>query len=156
MEKIKLFEDFIPVGFGSNTTASFSIAGSRNIGTGYNMDTIVGPVQQLGNHIANEAYAYEKNDNPDHTAEGYIKEAKKHINEKIDQACNEYATTNEAMVQIAGDKKPSGAKVLATVLADYMEEKGMLDSNYTSKAHGGKNKKFMVDDLAKFIMDNTF
>ena len=68
MDKIKLFEDFIPVGFGSNTTASFSIAGSRNIGTGYNMDTIVGPVQQLGNHIATEANAYEKNGDRRHSA----------------------------------------------------------------------------------------
>lgn len=65
-------------------------------------------------------------------------------------------STNEAMVQIAGKDKPSGAKVLATVIADYLEENKMLDSNFTSAAHGGKNKKFLVETLAKFIMDNTF
>lgn len=148
MDKIKLFEDFIPVGFGSNTTASFSIAGSRNIGTGYNMDTIVGPVQQLGNHIATEADAYEKNDNPDHTAEGYIKEVKKHINEKIDEACNEYANTNEAMVQVAGDKKPAGAKILAMVIVDALESSKMLKP--------GVNINAVKDAVQTIIMDNTF
>ncbi len=152
MDKIKLFEDFIPVGFGSNTTASFSIAGSRNIGTGYNMDTIVGPVQQLGNHIATEADAYEKNDNPDHTAEGYIKEVKKHINEKIDEACNEYANTNEAMVQIAGNQKPAGAQVLATVLVDYLIEKDFLKPGMDRVGI----KKSLILDLQRFIMNNTF
>lgn len=147
MDKIKLFEDFIPVGFGSNTTASFSIAGSRNIGTGYNMDAIVGPVQQLGNHIANEAYAYEKNDNPDHTAEGYINEAKKHINEKIDQACNEYATANEAMVGIAGRNKPSGAFVLAKIIAEELIEKGYINQ---------REYKKIVEMIQELIMDNTF
>ncbi len=148
MDKIKLFEDFIPVGFGSNTTASFSIAGSRNIGTGYNMDAIVGPVQQLGNHIATEADAYEKNDNPDHTAEGYIKEVKKHINEKIDEACNEYANTNEAMVQVAGDKKPTGAKILAMVIVDTLESSKMLKP--------GVNINAVKDAVQTIIMDNTF
>ena len=148
MDKIKLFEDFIPVGFGSNTTASFSIAGSRNIGTGYNMDAIVGPVQQLGNHIATEADAYEKNDNPDHTAEGYIKEVKKHINEKIDEACNEYANTNEAMVQVAGDKKPAGAKILAMVIVDALESSKMLKP--------GVNINAVKDAVQTIIMDNTF
>ena len=64
MKHIKLFEDFIPMGFGSNNSASFSLSGTRNIGTGYDMNVIVGPVQQLGNHIATEAGSYEKNDNP--------------------------------------------------------------------------------------------
>jgi len=96
MEHIKLFEDFIPMGFGTNNSASFSLSGTRNIGTGYDMNVIVGPVQQLGNHIATEAGSYEKNDNPEHTAKGYIQEAKKHINEIIDEACNEYANANEA------------------------------------------------------------
>ena len=148
MEKIKLFEDFIPAGFASNTTASFSIAGSRNIGTGYNMDAIVGPVQQLSNNIATEAYAHEKNDNPDHTAEGYIKEAKKHINEKIDQACNEYATTNEAMVQIAGNKKPAGAQVLASLVVGYLHDNLILPSN--------ANKKKITEEIKQLIIDSTF
>lgn len=68
----------------------------------------------------------------------------------------EETKANEAMVQVAGKSKPSGAKVLATVLADFLEEKNMLDSNYTSKAHGGKNKKYMIDEITKFIMDSTF
>jgi len=156
MEKIKLFEDFIPVGFGSNTVASYSLSGGRNIGTGYNMDSVVGPVMNLGNHIAEEAYAHEKNDNPEHTAEGYVKEVKNLINEKIDEACEKYSSTNEAMVQVAGKSKPAGAKVLATVIADFLEENKMLDSNFTSSAHGGKNKKFMIETLTGFIMDNTF
>jgi hypothetical protein len=150
MDKIKLFEDFVPAGFGGNTTATFSLSGGRNIGTGYNMDAIVGPVMHLGNCVAKEAQAYETNDNPEHTAESYIKEAKKHINEKIDEACESYSAMSEAMVQIAGDKKPSGAQVLATVLIDYMIEKDYL------KPGADRAKKALVEDIKKFIMDNTF
>ena len=156
MEKIKLFEDFLPMGFGTNRGAAYSIAGSRNIATGYNMDIVAGPVLKLGKDVVSEAYKYEANENPEHTAEGYIKEAKKYINDCIDKAHESYESTNEASVQVAGKSKPAGAKVLATVLADYMESQGMLDSNYTASAHNGKNRKFMIDALTNFIMDNTF
>jgi hypothetical protein len=114
------------------------------------MDAIVGPVMHLGNCVAKEAQAYETNDNPEHTAESYIKEAKKHINEKIDEACESYSAMSEAMVQIAGDKKPSGAQVLATVLIDYMIEKDYL------KPGADRAKKALVEDIKKFIMNNTF
>lgn len=96
MKKLPLFEDFVPVGFASNNSSMYALGSSPNVDTGYNMDAIVGPVMDLGNHVAKEAYAYETNDNPEHTAESYIKEAKKHINQKIDEACENYAPTNEA------------------------------------------------------------
>lgn len=65
-------------------------------------------------------------------------------------------STNEAMVQVAGKGKPAGAKVLATVMVQFMEQNKMLDSNFTASAHGGKNQKYMIDELANFIMENTF
>lgn len=68
----------------------------------------------------------------------------------------EETKANEAMVQISGKSKPSGAKVLATVMVQFMEQNKMLDSNFTSSAHGGKNQKYMIDELTNFIMDNTF
>jgi hypothetical protein len=63
---------------------------------------------------------------------------------------------DEASVQIAGKEKPSGAKVLATVLVEFMENNKMLDSNFTKAAHGGKNQKYMIQELTTFIMNNTF
>jgi hypothetical protein len=150
MSKLPLFEDFIPVGFGTPDGSSYSLGANTSADTGYNMDAIVGPVMEASNCIAKEAYSYESNDNPEHKAESYIKEAKKHFNEKIDEAYEKYSATNEAMVQIAGDKKPSGAQVLATVLIDYMIEKNYL------KPGADRVKKALVDDIKQFIMDNTF
>ena len=95
MAKVPLFEDFVPVGFAPNYAEQFALGGGYK-DTGYSMDAIVGPVETLGNHVAEQANSYETNDNPDHTSEAYIKEAKKHINEKIDEACESYSAMSEA------------------------------------------------------------
>jgi len=60
--------------------------------------------------------------------------------------------TNEAMVQIAGKDKPAGAKVLATVLVDYMIERDFLKPGMD----GASTKRGLVQDLTQFIMNNTF
>lgn len=96
MKKLPIFEDFIPMGFGVPSNAAFSISGSPRISTGYNMNAIVGPVMEIGSCVAKEAYSYEANDNPEHKAEAYIKEAKHHINQKIDEAYENYTATNES------------------------------------------------------------
>jgi len=96
MAKVPLFEDFIPVGFAPNSAAQFSLGGGYKE-TGYNIDAIVGPVEELGNHVAEQANSYESNDNPDHTAKSYVKEAKKHINDKIDEACESYSMSESTL-----------------------------------------------------------
>ena len=103
MKKVPLFEDFIPVGFGADNAAQFSLGGINNVETGYNMDAIVGPVQTLGNHVAEQANSYESNDNAEHTGEAYIKEAKKHINDKIDEACETYSAMGESILNEGTD-----------------------------------------------------
>lgn len=148
MKKLPLFEEFIPVGFGTNSSSTYSLGASPTANTGYNMNAIVGPVMEVGKCVAKEAYAYEANDKPDHKAEAYIKEAKHHINQKIDEAYESYAATNEAMVQIAGNKKPSGAQVLATVIVDYLHNNLILPSN--------ANKKKITEEIKQLIIDSTF
>jgi len=96
MKKVPLFEDFVPVGFGGSNAANFGLGGGYKE-TGYNMDAIVGPVEQCSNHVAEQANSYESNDNPEHTAESYIKEAKKHINDKIDEACENYSMSESTL-----------------------------------------------------------
>jgi len=59
---------------------------------------------------------------------------------------------DEAMVQVAGKSKPAGAQVLATVLVDYMIEKDFLKPGMGD----GSMKKSLIQDLQKFIMENTF
>lgn len=148
MDKIRMFEDFVPVGFGSNNSTSFGMNG-RNINTGYNMDAFVGPtLDETCNKVAEQAYAHEANDNPEHTAEGYVKEAKDLINKKIDEACEAYGATNEAMVGIAGRNKPSGAKILAGVIVDNLASSKMLKP--------GVNLNMVKDAVQVMIMDNTF
>lgn len=148
MSKLPLFEDFIPMGFGVPSNTAFSISGSSRISTGYNMNAIVGPVMEVGNCVAKEAYAYEANDNPEHKAESYIKEVKKHIGEKIDEAYENYNSTNEAMVQVAGKGKPSGAQVLAMVIMEYLDKNLLMPSN--------ANKKKITEEIKQLIMDSTF
>ena len=103
MKKVPLFEDFVPVGFATDNARSFSLGGVNNTQTGYDMDAIVGPVQTLGNHVAEQANSYESNDNTEHTAKAYIKEAKKHINDKIDEACETYSAMDEATINEGTD-----------------------------------------------------
>jgi len=102
MAKVPLFEDFVPVGFAPNYAAQFALGGGYK-DTGYSMDAIVGPVETLGNHVAEQANSYETNDNPDHTSEAYIKEAKKHINDKIDEACENYSAMSESTINEGTD-----------------------------------------------------
>lgn len=55
---------------------------------------------------------------------------------------------DEAMVQVAGDKKPSGAKILAMVIVDKLESSGMLKP--------GANVNAIKDAVQTIIMENTF
>jgi len=86
--KIPLFEEFVPVGFGMNNSQPYSISGTATPTTGYSMDAIVGPVTDLSSTIAENAYQYESDEDPSHKGEDFIKEAKSHINKKIDEAYN--------------------------------------------------------------------
>lgn len=64
---------------------------------------------------------------------------------------NEYSReVNEAMVQIAGKAKPSGAKVLAKVIIEHM-----IKENYL-KPGADNAKDGLVDDIANVIMESTF
>lgn len=57
---------------------------------------------------------------------------------------------NEASVQIAGRQKPSGAKVLATVIVDRLEDQNFL------KLDNMRLKNLVISDLTDLIMDSTF
>jgi hypothetical protein len=55
------------------------------------------------------------------------------------------------MVQVTGKSKPSGAKVLATVIVNNLENSGMLKPGMNSST-----KAAVVDAVTMIIMDNTF
>ena len=117
-------EAIVAAGFGMNNIQNFGLGGGRPE-SGYSMTPVVGVVESCSNHLAEQANMYETNDNDDHTAESYMKEAKKHVNESIDKAYENYGSMDEAMVQVAGKNKPSGAKVLATVVCEALVESGL-------------------------------
>lgn len=60
----------------------------------------------------------------------------------------EESKANEAMVQVAGKSKPSGAKVLAMVIVDALESSKMLKP--------GVNINAVKDAVQMIIMENTF
>jgi hypothetical protein len=146
-KEFKIDEAIVAAGFGPSYIQPYSIAtGIPN--TGYNMQPIVGTVNTAANHIVSEACSYHENDNPEHTGEGYLKEAKHHINEAIDKAYEGYkAGVSEAMVQIAGKDKPSGAKVLASVIVDHLIDKKIVTRAY---------KKKLDAEIEDIIINSTF
>ena len=117
-------EAIVAAGFGMNNIQNFGLGGGTPQ-TGYSMNPIAGVVESCSNHVAEQANMYESNDNDDHTAKSYMKEAKKHINEAMDNAYENYSSMDEAMVQVAGKDKPSGAKVLSTVICEALVESGL-------------------------------
>ena len=154
MNKIPEFDKFnetiVAAGFGQMGINNFALGGATPQ-TGYSMTPIAGVVESCSNHVAQEADTYEKNDNDNHTAESYIKEAKKHINESLDKAYESYSATNEgevneAMVQIKGKAKPSGAKVLAKIIVGEFNDQ---------KAISSRSVKPWEDESAELIMNST-
>jgi hypothetical protein len=91
MSKIPDFENFdiseaiVAAGFGMNNIQNFGLGGGTPQ-TGYSMSPIAGTVNTSADLIGSQAHDYEMNENDDHTADGYITEAKKHMNESIDKA----------------------------------------------------------------------
>ena len=150
MSKIPEFNKFneaiVAAGFGQMNINNFALGGSTPQ-TGYSMTPIAGVVESCSNHVAQEAKMYESNDNDDHTAESYLKEAKKHVNESMDRAYENYGSMDEAMVQVAGKSKPSGAKVLATVIVDHLIDKKIVTRAY---------KKKLESEIQELIINSTF
>jgi hypothetical protein len=62
----------------------------------------------------------------------------------------EEETIDEASVQVAGKGKPSGAKVLATVIIEHMMKENYLKPGADAAKDG------LISDVAKVIMDSTF
>jgi len=152
-EKFDVNEAIVAAGFGMNNIQNFGLGGGTPQ-TGYSMSPVVGTINTSVNAIGAQAHIYETNDNSDHTAKGYIAEAKKHVNESIDKAyesckaMDEGKSLTEAMVQVAGSKKPAGAQVLATVIIDYLADNLLMPSN--------ANKKKITEEIKQLIIKSTF
>tara|TARA_R110002073_G_scaffold271245_1_gene434585 strand:+ start:344 stop:802 length:459 start_codon:yes stop_codon:yes gene_type:complete len=145
-DKFEVNEEIAVMGFGQTGINNFALGGSTPQ-TGYSMTPIAGVVESCSNHVAQEAKMYESNDNDDHTAESYLKEAKKHINESMDRAYENYGSMDEAMVQVAGKDKPSGAKVLATVIVDHLIDKKIVTRAFEKK---------LTAEIQDLIIKSTF
>ena len=203
-DKFDVNEAIVAAGFGMNNIQNFGLGGGTPQ-TGYSMGAIAGTVGQSADAIGAQAHDYEMNDNDDHTAEGYLNEAKKHVNESIDKAyesCkaldegmskaaikksikiidkmidtetggdgealdNEtlqaleqererLQAMNEALVQVAGKDKPSGAKVLATVIADHLIGKGYISAINGRNPKGSREQKVLVSEIQDLIIKSTF
>ena len=77
-----------------------------------------------------------------------IEMAKKDLG--IDESEEAIKALEEAMVQVAGKDKPSGAQVLAMVIVDHLIERDFFKPGIE------KMKKNVIDDIKKVIMENTF
>jgi len=145
-EKFDVNETVTAVGFGMNGINNYGLGGGTPQ-TGYSMGAIAGVVESCSNHVAEQAKMYESNDNDNHTAEAYMKEAKKHINESMDRAYEGYGSMDEAMVQIKGKDTPSGAKVLAKLI---------VGEFYDQKKISSREVKEWENDITQLIINSTF
>jgi hypothetical protein len=75
---------------------------------------------------------------------------------EIDKAHESYSATNEAMVQVAGKDKPSGAKVLATVISDYLIDKNYISAINGRNPKGSREKKQLISEIQELIINSTF
>ena len=69
-------------------------------------------------------------------------------NVKLYQEFVNEENVEEAMVQVAGKNKPSGAQVLATVIVKYLDDNLIMPSN--------ANKKAITEEIKQLIMDSTY
>jgi SpoU rRNA methylase family enzyme len=77
-----------------------------------------------------------------------IKLAKKEVG--VEESEEAIKALEEAMVQVAGKNKPSGAQVLAMVIVDHLIERDFFKPGIE------KMKKQVIVDIQKVIMDSTF
>lgn len=142
-------EDIVPLGFAINSKPSYYTLASSGIRTGYDMTPVVGPVMDLANKFAGQAIDYDKNENPDHTARGYLNEALKYVKEKCyecyESSCNE--SLNEANLEFI-DKNDKDAKIAIINKSSYVVL-NQLDLD-------GKNVDFyinknQIDELCKIL-----
>ena len=140
------------------TAVGFGMSGIQNVGlggtspqTGYSMSAIAGTVGQSADAIGAQAHTYETNDNSDHTAKGYIAEAKKHVNESIDKAyesckaMNEGKSLTEAMdtKYWAGDNKDTsgqGNKDFEEKSKDFDDTFSLACADWNIEADGPENR----------------
>lgn len=102
MKNIKPFEafnekEYLSMGFGAPSGMGGSVTGGAPAGsyTGYTMTPVMGVVSTLTETLGNEAETYDKNDNPDHTASSYLKEAHKCIMEELKGCYDRYGVAEE-------------------------------------------------------------
>jgi ATP-dependent protease HslVU (ClpYQ) ATPase subunit len=77
-----------------------------------------------------------------------IKLAKEEVG--VEESEEAIKALEEAMVQVAGKNKPSGAQVLAMVIVDHLIERDFFKPGIE------KMKKQVIVDIQKVIMDSTF
>jgi hypothetical protein len=106
MDKLTNFEKYVneneglvAVGFGTPaSSASWSTASIRGGDTGYSMQPIAGRVKDLAMGIAQQGLDYEGNENPNHSGTEYIKEAKQHIGDAIDESYDSMSATESVAI----------------------------------------------------------
>lgn len=69
-------------------------------------------------------------------------------NVKLYQEFVNEENVNEAMVQVAGKNKPSGAQVLAVLIVKYLDDNLIMPGN--------ANKKAITEEIKQLIMDSTY
>lgn len=83
---ISTFEDYVAFGFGPSNTNKYSLVGFGTPETGYNMTPIAGLVSELCEYLAEEAYKFDSDDDPEHIGENFISEIKEYMYKTLEES----------------------------------------------------------------------
>lgn len=111
---MKRFEDYIKedytvVGY-KGQYPNYSISSSVPT-TGYTMEPVVWQMNETANSLADEAFNYHNDEDENHTGESYMKEALKHLHEKINQAYENKLGSKLPLVNDVFDPRFKGSDV---------------------------------------------
>ena len=119
--------------------------------TGYTMSPVMGVVNDLKETLEKEAEAYDKNDNPEHTAKSYLKEASKCISEGL-KSCYEKYEVNESFddeVDEIYEAYDAATKIQVIKDRALRNQKGLATAKVRGDAEGTKmyQMKIQIDQL---------
>jgi hypothetical protein len=115
--------------------------------TGYTMTPIMGVVDSLKETLEKEAELYDKNDNPEHTAKSYLKEAKRCISEGLKSCYEKYeASDDDDEIYEAYD---AAAKAQVIKERTLRNQKNLASAKVRGDAEGVKmyQMKIQIDQL---------
>lgn len=129
-----LRESFIAVGFGPNKTRTFSISAGRGGATGYDLTPMIGKIDETLSELVEEAYAFEKDEHPDHKGKELVDGIKEYVDVRLDELYEECEkSVNESTEDFNPGERMQQLKRRAAQNRDRYKDAQERQDNYAIK-----------------------